>query len=325
MTDNPRVFFDITIGKQPAGRVVFELFKDVAPKTAENFRALCTGEKGMTKDGQHPLHFKGSGFHRVIKDFMIQGGDFTRHNGYGGESIYGGIFDDENFELKHTGPFLLSMANCGENTNGSQFFITTKETPHLDGKHVVFGKVLKGQEVVREIEHQETTKEVNKPLKPCTITDCGELQPGEPDGVPEPDDPYPTFPSYCTDLDFSNVDAVKTVCEGMKKTGNNYFQSQNFGAALRSYTKCLRYLEHAAKKNKGSVPQPLKEIELPCYSNSAACNLRLKYFDDALQCCNKVLATEPKNIKALYRKAQAQAGEKDFEGALATLKVAHGK
>ena len=147
---NPRVFFDITIGGKPAGRITFELFADSVPKTAENFRALCTGEKGIGKQGK-ALHYKGSRFHRIIKQFMCQGGDFTRGNGTGGESIYGNKFDDENFKHKHTTPGLLSMANAGPGTNGSQFFITEGPTPHLNGKHTVFGRVVKGQDVVKKI------------------------------------------------------------------------------------------------------------------------------------------------------------------------------
>merc|ERR1719356_2192648 len=150
---NPKVFFDMTIGGEAAGRITFELYADTVPKTAENFRCLCTGEKGKGRSGK-ALHFKGSTFHRVIPGFMCQGGDFTRGDGTGGESIYGEKFRDENFKHKHTGPGTLSMANAGPNTNGSQFFLCTTKTPHLDGKHVVFGRVVDGMEVVKAIEKQ---------------------------------------------------------------------------------------------------------------------------------------------------------------------------
>ncbi|CAK8693845.1 unnamed protein product [Clavelina lepadiformis] len=162
---NPQVFFDIKVGDEAAGRITMELRKDVVPKTADNFLALCTGEKGFG--------YKGSPFHRIIPDFMCQGGDITRGDGRGGKSIYGERFKDENFDLKHTGPGILSMANAGKNTNGSQFFICTAKTDWLDGAHVVFGNVIDGMDVVKKMEsygsHAGHTSER------VTISDCGEV------------------------------------------------------------------------------------------------------------------------------------------------------
>ncbi|CAI2191452.1 5064_t:CDS:2 [Funneliformis geosporum] len=162
MSENPIVFFDISIGNQPAGRIKIELFADVVPKTAENFR----------KNGV-PQGYKGAQFHRVIKDFMVQGGDFLKNDGTGSFSIYGEKFPDENFELKHTGPGLLSMANSGPNSNGCQFFITCAKCDFLDGKHVVFGKLIDGLLTLRKIENVSTGLG-NRPKLQVVITECGQ-------------------------------------------------------------------------------------------------------------------------------------------------------
>ncbi|EFN53078.1 hypothetical protein CHLNCDRAFT_26227, partial [Chlorella variabilis] len=167
-----QVFFDVEIDGKAAGRIVMGLYGKTVPKTVENFRALCTGEKGVGKSGK-PLHYKGTVFHRIIPSFMLQSGDFTRGDGTGGESIYGEKFEDENFKLRHKSAGVLSMANAGKDTNGSQFFITTVKTAWLDGRHVVFGRVLEGMDVVYKVEAEGSQS--GTPKSKVIIADSGEL------------------------------------------------------------------------------------------------------------------------------------------------------
>lgn len=183
---NPRVYMEIEIGGKSAGTIIFELFANIVPRTAENFRQLCTGEAGRSKVSGKMLQFQGSAFHRIIDGFMAQGGDFTKGNGTGGESIYGEKFADENFKAKHTEKYLLSSANAGRNTNGSQFFITFEKTKWLDGKHVVFGRVERGQAVVEAMQRVQKDKE-DKPKQLVKIKKCGamKLKETEPEVKPQ--------------------------------------------------------------------------------------------------------------------------------------------
>ncbi|XP_054941758.1 peptidyl-prolyl cis-trans isomerase D isoform X2 [Physeter macrocephalus] len=319
---NPRVFLDVDVGGERVGRIVLELFADIVPKTAENFRALCTGEKGIGPTTGKPLHFKGCPFHRIIKKFMIQGGDFSNQNGTGGESIYGEKFEDENFHYKHDKEGLLSMANAGRNTNGSQFFITMVPTPHLDGKHVVFGQVIKGMGVARILENVEVKGE--KPAKLCVTADCGELQGRDDWGIFPKDgsgDSHPDFPEDA-DIDVKDVDKILLITEDLKNIGNTFFKSQNWEMAIKKYTKVLRYVEasKAATENAGGAK--LQPVALSCLLNIGACKLKLSDWQGAVDSCLEALEIDPANTKALYRRAQGWQGLKEYDQALADLKKA---
>uniref|UniRef100_A0A0D9VLC1 peptidylprolyl isomerase n=1 Tax=Leersia perrieri TaxID=77586 RepID=A0A0D9VLC1_9ORYZ len=233
---NPRCYLDVSIGGDMEGRIVVELYASVAPRTAENFRALCTGEKGVSAATGVSLHYKGSYIHRIVKGFMVQGGDITAGDGTGGESIYGLNFADENFVLKHERKGMLSMANAGPDTNGSQFFITTTRTPHLDGKHVVFGRVIKGMGVVRSMEHV-SVGESDCPTTDIVIVDCGELPEGASDGVVnffKDGDMYPDWPN---DLDEKPAEISWWInaVDSVKSFGNEYFKACTFYSIISKF------------------------------------------------------------------------------------------
>ncbi|KAI1933049.1 Peptidyl-prolyl cis-trans isomerase D [Ophidiomyces ophidiicola] len=332
-TGRPRVYFDVSINKRPEGRIAFELFNDVVPKTAENFRALCTGEKGVGKQGK-PLSFKGSIFHRVIKQFMIQGGDFTEFNGTGGESIYGEKFDDENFEHKHDRPFLLSMANSGPGTNGSQFFVTTVPTPHLDDKHVVFGEVINGRSIVRKIESQRTNPN-DKPLVDVTVTDCGELLGDEYEKakqrhVDNTGDTYEDYPEDLTE-ELSLAQSYE-IAVNLKEFGNKAFKAGDTELGLEKYQKGIRYLNEASEPSDSEskdLPGQISALRFVLNLNSSLLANKLKRYSDAKSWAGYAInsaddsnAKDADRAKAYFRRAVALCGLKEEESALKDLEEA---
>uniref|UniRef100_A0A2K5XPB4 peptidylprolyl isomerase n=1 Tax=Mandrillus leucophaeus TaxID=9568 RepID=A0A2K5XPB4_MANLE len=296
---NPRVFFDVDIGGERVGRIVLELFADIVPKTAENFRALCTGEKGIGPTTGKPLHFKGCLFHRIIKKFMIQGGDFSNQNGTGGESIYGEKFEDENFHYKHDREGLLSMANAGCNTN-----------------------VVKGIGVTRILENVEVKGE--KPAKLCIIAECGELKEGDDWGIFPKDGSggsHPDFPEDA-DIDLKDVDKILLITEDLKNIGNTFFKSQNWEMAIKKYAKVLRYVDSSKAVIETADRAKLQPTALSCVLNIGACKLKMSNWQGAIDSCLEALEIDLSNTKALYRRAQGWQGLKEYDQALADLKKA---
>ncbi|ANZ74317.1 BA75_00603T0 [Komagataella pastoris] len=324
MTPRSHIFFDISINKQPAGRIIFELFNDIVPKTAENFRALSTGEKGVGSSGK-PLHYKGSTFHRIIKDFMVQGGDFTNGNGTGGESIYGEKFEDENFQLTHDKPFLLSMANAGPGTNGSQFFITTVPTPHLDNKHVVFGKVIAGKATVRKIERNS---EGEAPIEPVVIEDCGEL-PEDADLTisDETGDKYEEVLKDNENIDINDFEQVHQAITEIKELGTKYFKNGNTQIAFEKYQKAANYLlEYIPSDLSEEQNSKLELIKTSVFSNVALAGLKVSKFKDAIKYATLVIEDASADAKAkskgYYRRGSAYSSLKDEDSAISDFQKA---
>nr|XP_012138416.1 PREDICTED: peptidyl-prolyl cis-trans isomerase D isoform X4 [Megachile rotundata] len=292
LKNNPIVFLDIAIETEKVGRIVIELFKDVVPRTSENFRALCTGEKGIGINGKK-LHYKGSIFHKVLPQFMIQGGDIINFDGTSGESIYGPQFEDENFKLSHSSGGLLSMVNEGyPNSNSSQFIITISASTHLDGTNVVFGKVLKGMGVILEVSQVETIKDTPVEVK------IGE---------------------------WKRVMEQKILLLHGLKTGVIVQITRDLTTnAGRKYKKALRYYKWMMKTV--DVPDHsdtlIMNTKVAILLNLAAVKLKEKNYRDVLKLCTEVLQLNKNNSKALFRRSQAYMGLNEYDLGLADLKQA---
>ncbi|CRK99534.1 CLUMA_CG012853, isoform A [Clunio marinus] len=344
VSTNPIVFLDIKIGRENGelnvlpptkielqtnliqkmicgilvGRIVIELRKDICPKTCENFRSLCTGEKGLC--------YRGSKFHKVIKLCHAQGGDIKNYNGTSGETIYGKYFEDENFTLKHDAG-VVSMANFGEpNTNNSQFFITSIECPHFDGTNVVFGKVLKGLPLVSEMEN--CTNDDGVPQKPILISNCGEFKIEEDWGYLDNDETMDTLPPFPADWEryednFSMSEKLE-ILSIIKESGNYFYRRGDFVKSARKYKKLTRFYnffkDHTHDDNEKAS---LDTFQLVNLTNLAATELKLQDFNDVIFSCNAAIKLDPNNSKAFYRRGVANLALNNYEMSLDDLKVAH--
>ncbi|CAG9782235.1 unnamed protein product [Diatraea saccharalis] len=321
---NPLVFLDITIDGESAGRIIIELRSDLVPKTAENFRALCTGEKGVSPNGK-PLHFKGVRFHRAVPQFMVQTGDILNGDGTGGESIYGPTFEDENFILKHDAG-VVSMANKGRpHTNASQFCITTVPCPQLDGTNVVFGKVLAGMAIVEEMQY---CSKDGRLLVECVIADCGEVVGSWELGAR--DDRLPEHPSDLLHLEPLPLDRLVSSIMEVKCIGNILFSKSRYKAAVRKYRKCLRYINYVQElinelkddTQQNAYSEIMASHTQNCHLNLAACFVKLENYSLCVKACTEVLENDSRNEKALYRRGQANFALKNYDAALSDLKQA---
>ncbi|KAI5961812.1 CPR6 [Candida pseudojiufengensis] len=314
------VYFDLTCDGKPKGRVIFKLYDDIVPKTTKNFRTLCSEEnkhKNSPISGK-PLSYKNSIFHRVIKDFMCQGGDFTHGTGIGGESVY------ENFDKLHDKPFLLSMANAGPNTNGSQFFITTVPTPHLNGKHVVFGELIQGKSIIRQMERSDKDSN-DKPVDEWKIEDCGEL-PADYVLNDNPDDGTgDEFEEILKDNDVKKVDindpnSVINAVTKIKDIGTKLLKEGKLKNSMEKYSKAVNYLDDYFPEDLSNEKiSEINKLKISCLLNLSLVSLKLKNGKKAIKAANDALHTDliddKSKVKALYRKGSGYLLIKDEENA----------
>ncbi|KAH8406818.1 hypothetical protein KR222_004429 [Zaprionus bogoriensis] len=333
-TTNPLVYFDISIGQENAGRMIIELRKDVVPRTAENFRALCTGERGIGRLGK-PLHYKGTRFHTIKRVFAVQGGDVVNNDGTSGESIYGPLFEDENFTLSHNEEGVVSMSNYGKpNTNNSQFFITAVGCENLNGINVVVGRVIRGLGIVAEME--QNCSDEGDPTTDITITDCGELKPDMDWGVEccdETKDKLPTYPQDWTGKFSKHTsDASVSLLTGLRQAGNHFYQLGRYHEARAKYRKANRYYTllrknfdwQQLKRSQGdSDLRKLDAFSVVNNINMAAVELKLGNYQYAKHECSEALRLDPNCSKAYYRRGQAQRAMRNYEEAIKDLKQAH--
>ncbi|KAI5957385.1 CPR6 [Candida jiufengensis] len=311
------VYFDLTCDGKPKGRVVFKLYDDIVPKTTKNFRSLCSGDQGNSKISGKPLTYKNSIFHRVIKDFMCQGGDFTHGTGIGGES-------DENFDKLHDKPFLLSMANAGPNTNGSQFFITTVATPHLDGKHVVFGELVQGKSIIRQMERSDKDSG-DKPLKEWKIEDCGELSADYVLNSNSDDGTGDNFEEILKDNDIKQVDindpnSVINAITRIKDIGTKLLKENKLTHSFEKYQKAVNYIEDYFPEDLSQDKiLEINKLKISSLLNLSLVALKLKEGKKAIKSANDALHTdsidEKSKVKALYRKGSGYLLIKDEDNA----------
>ncbi|KAL7301643.1 hypothetical protein TKK_0005650 [Trichogramma kaykai] len=326
---DPLVFLDFAVNDEKIGRVVISLFKDKCPLAAENFRALCTGEKGIGTKGK-PLHYKGSQIHKYIPQLMLIGGDIIDFNGNSGESIYGSDFEDEDLKTMHDTEGFISMVNRGvPNSNNSQFVITLNSCPQLDGNNVICGVVRAGLKVLKDI-GESTNICDDKPMDKIVIVDCGELGAGENWGLDDNDgvDKYVTYPEDWNIVNSNKLEYEKilNIIKEIKGFGNAFFVKMNYVKAEKKYKKALRYYEYMNNMEEfveNENNEEIKELKCILLLNLATVKLYQKQYKEAHKLSTDVIMLDPNNYKGFLRRGQAYVGLGEYEKGLEDFQKAN--